>query len=153
MAYPNYGYPQYQQPMYPVQQQIPQQQMPLQPMPQQMQSGGFMAVRTEQDARNYPVAPGNVMTFKIENQPYVCEKSQGFSQLEGPVFTKYRLVREDEAIESENSEPISENTILRDLEQLKEEVRMLKERVYAKPKGLNRDSHQNIKNKGGHVDE
>lgn len=154
MTYSGY-YPQYQnQPMYPVPQQMNQaqiqQQSPLQQMPQQMQSGGFMSVRTEQEARNYPVAPGNVITFKIENQPYVCEKAQGFSQLEGPVFNKYRLVKEEEVIEQE---PVKtpENSLEKDIEYLKEEVRLLKEKIYAKPKALMKDNQD--RNKGGRRDE
>ncbi len=48
-------------------------------------------------ARNYPVAPGNSVSFKIENQPFLCIKTMGFSPLEKPVFDVYRLVKEDEA--------------------------------------------------------
>lgn len=164
MAYPNYPYPQqYPQQMFNpqfVQQQMPQQmpqqmQMPQQqvPMNQQMQSGGFMSVRSEQEARNYPVAPGNVMTFKIENQPIVCEKAQGFSQLEGPVFNKYRLVKEDEvAVAEEPAEvPVNNTDDLREeIEHLKEEVKALKEKIYAKPKPLPRNDNPNNNNKGGH---
>lgn len=98
----NYNYPYYA----PTVQQMPQiQPQSLQPTyspptQQTMQNGGFMSVASEQIARNYPVAPGNVLTFKIENQPYVCEKAQGFSQLESPTFNKYRLVKEeDETVE------------------------------------------------------
>ena len=169
MAYPNYMYPQqYQQPMYAnpqmaqaqmsqpqmqpqMQAQLqPQMQMPQQvpqQIPQQMQNGGFVAVRSEQEARNYPVAPGNVMTFKIENQPIVCEKSQGFSQLEGPVFNKYRLVKEDEATEETVTEAPVQDTLREELEELKREVKALKEKIYSKPKNPNRDNHDN---KGGH---
>lgn len=157
MAYPNFGYPQYQQPMYPISQQLNQPQLQQLPV-QQMQSGGFMSVRNEQEARNYPVAPGNVMTFKIENQPYVCEKSQGFSQLEGPVFNKYRLVKEEDIIEQETPKPSNEDSAQKDMDYLKEEVRLLKEevallkeKIYAKPKSLNRDNQDH--NKGGHKDE
>lgn len=80
------------------QQFYPQQQVQYQQQMQNLQTtqNGFMSMPSEQDARNYPVAPGNVMTFKIENQPIVCEKAQGFSQLEGPVFTKYRLIKEED---------------------------------------------------------
>lgn len=153
MAYSGY-FPQYQsQPMYPVPQQMNQpqiqQQIPVQQVPQQMQNGGFMSVRTEQEARNYPVAPGSVMTFKIENQPIVCEKAQGFSQLEGPVFNKYRLVKENEKQEAV-SEPVTTTDDLRnDVEHLKEEIRALKERLYSRSKSLNKP----IENKGGYKNE
>lgn len=147
MAY-NYYAP-YQTPMY----NAPQMQMPQQTqqsipqaLPQQMQSGGFMSVRTEQEARNYPVAPGNVITFKIENQPIVCEKAQGFSQLEGPIFNKYRLVKEEE-VEETVVEPINTTSdIQKDIEYLKEEVKILKERLYSKPKNFVKTPENN---KGG----
>ena len=50
-----------------------------------------------EEARNYPVAPGNSVTFKDETSPYVYTKTQGFSQLDRPVFEKYRLVKEEDA--------------------------------------------------------
>ena len=68
----------------------------------QIQSGGFIPVASEMDARNYPVAPGNSVTFKDEKLPYVYVKTMGFSSLDRPVFEKFRLVKE--------SEPQNENT-------------------------------------------
>ena len=62
---------------------------------QQIQSGGFISVRSIEEAFNYPVAPGNSVMFKDENAPYVYTKTKGFSQLEEPVFEKYRLVKEE----------------------------------------------------------
>ena len=96
MAY----YPQYYQPF---QQQIPmQQQQPLamqqptqQIQQQQIQNSGFLSVPNEDIAMNYPVAPGNCVTFKIEGKPIVMEKSMGFSQLESPKIERYRLVKEE----------------------------------------------------------
>ena len=81
----NYGqiYPQYSP---------PQQITP----PQQIQNGGFIPVPSEEVARNYPVAPGNSVTFKNENAPYVYTKTMGFSQLDRPIFEKYKLVREED---------------------------------------------------------
>lgn len=76
-------YPQY----YP--QQQPQAQAPV-----QMQTA-FMSVRSEAEARNYPVGFGNSITFKDENAPYVYTKTMGFSQLDTPHFEKYRLVKEE----------------------------------------------------------
>ena len=60
---------------------------------QQVQSP-FITVRSETEARNYPVAYGNSVTFKDETAPYVYSKTM-FSQLDKPVFEKYRLVKED----------------------------------------------------------
>lgn len=91
MAYPNYNYQQYQQ-SYPQQQyqQIMQAQ-------QQPQFGGFVSVRNEMEARNYPVAPGNSVMFRDETAPYIYSKSMGYSQLDTPRFDKYRLVKEEDS--------------------------------------------------------
>jgi hypothetical protein len=85
--YANYSnvYPNYYQPQ--IQQQSQNQQ--------QIQNGGFLTVPNETYARNYPVAPGNSVTFKDESAPYVYTKTMGFSQLDIPVFEKYRLVKEN----------------------------------------------------------
>lgn len=58
------------------------------------QQSPFITVRSEMEARNYPVAYGNSVTFKDETAPYVYSKTM-FSQLDKPVFEKYRLVKED----------------------------------------------------------
>lgn len=95
MPMPMYNY-------YPNYMMQPQNQMSLasQPQPQpQIQNGGLISVRSELEARNYPIAPGNSITFKDENSPYVYTKTMGFSQLDRPTFEKFRLVKE-EALES-----------------------------------------------------
>lgn len=94
-VYNPYQYQQnYQQP---IQSNIqPSFQQSQQPIQQQIQNGGFVSVHNENEARNYPIAPGNSVTFKDENAPYVYTKTQGFSQLDRPVFEKYRLVKEEE---------------------------------------------------------
>lgn len=78
-----------QQNYYPQQMQMPQAQT------QQNQTSGFVSVRSEAEARNYPVAYGNSVTFKDENAPYIYTKTMGFSQLDRPIFDKYKLVKEE----------------------------------------------------------
>jgi len=85
MPIPNYYNP-YQPSYYPTQ---------MQQTSPQIQSNGFISVRSEMEARNYPVAPGNSITFKDENAPYVYTKTMGVSQLDTPSFEKYKLVKED----------------------------------------------------------
>lgn len=63
---------------------------------QQPQFGGFVSVRNEMEARNYPVAPGNSVMFRDETGPYIYSKSMGYSQLDTPRFDKYRLVKEED---------------------------------------------------------
>lgn len=62
---------------------------------QQIQNGGFVPVTSEEMARNYPVAQGTSVTFRNENAPYIYTKTMGFSQLDRPIFEKYKLVKEE----------------------------------------------------------
>lgn len=97
MAYYNNPY-QYTPNYYSQQNFNPQQQnfTPQQNMgQQQIQNGGFVNVRSETEARNYPVALGNVVTFKDETAPYIYTKTMGFSPLDIPRFVKYKQVEEN----------------------------------------------------------
>jgi hypothetical protein len=62
------------------------------------------------------MAPGNSIMFKIESEPIVIEKTMGFSQLDSPVVTKYRLVKEGA------SEVSPEYALKEDIEEIREEV-------------------------------
>lgn len=78
------------------QMQQAQQNQPVQQMQQPtIQQSGFVLVQSEQEARAYPVAPGNSITFKDESQPYCYVKTMGFNQLDRPTFERYRLVKEE----------------------------------------------------------
>lgn len=74
-----------------------------------IQTSGFVSVRNEAEARNYPVGYGNSVTFKDENSPYVYTKTMGFSQLEIPRFEKYRLVKEESETAQKESFTTSED--------------------------------------------
>lgn len=124
MAYGNY-FPVTYQPNYynqpnPYYQQMQQQQAMMQ-QNQQMQNAqqnqqptiqqsGFVLVPSEQDARNYPVAPGNSVTFKDENAPYCYVKTMGFNQLDRPTFERYRLVKEDSPVTAQNAPTSADST-------------------------------------------
>lgn len=98
-------------PFYPYQQPI-----------QQIQNSGFIPVRSIQEALNYPVAPGNSVTFKDECSPYVYTKTQGFSQLDRPIFEKYRLVKEEDPA----PEPAPEYALRSDIDTIQKEIEELK---------------------------
>ena len=146
MAYNNFysgyppmmGYPYQQQiqPNYNYQQQAYPQAQNQQTQPQ-IQNGGFIQVHNEDEARNYPIAPGNSVTFKDENAPYVYTKTMGFSQLDRPIFEKYRLVKEDD-MPTQNppvSAEIAQQTnnidyaLKTDLTALQTEIDTLKQRI------------------------
>ena len=76
-------------------------QNPMQPQNQSnIQSGNLISVHNEEEAKMYPVAPGNSVTFKDENQPYIYTKTMGFSQLDRPVFERYKLIKEEQPIQA-----------------------------------------------------
>lgn len=105
--------------------------------PQQVQNNGFISVRNESEARNYPVAFGNSVTFKDENAPYVYTKTMGFSQLDRPVFDKYRLVKEDveEEVTDNNLTHNQLELIKSEFDKLWDEINELKK----KPSATKRD--------------
>lgn len=69
--------------------------------PNNYQQQTFVHVQNENEARSYPVAPNNSVTFIDENRPYLYTKTADASQLGGSRFEKYRL--EKEATEGSNS--------------------------------------------------
>ena len=115
MNYPQYYYPQQ------MQMQIPQNT-----------SGGFISVRSESEARSYPVALGNSVTFKDETAPYVYTKTMGFSQLETPRFEKYRLVKEEsQSVSEEVLNAKSDNLYTKaDIDAIWAEIEALKTEVF-----------------------
>lgn len=102
--------------------------------PQQIQSGGFVSVRSIEEAYNYPVAPGNSITFKDENSPYVYTKTKGFSPLEQPVFERYRLVKEEDTPRTPSAgsdAPKSAPDYDEKIKSLREDVEALKRQINA----------------------
>lgn len=127
MAYPYnnslpIGYPYFAQPMA---QPTTQQTQPV----QQIRDGGFIAVRSEAEAMNYPVAPGMSVTFKNETAPYIYTKTMGFSQLDRPVFERYRLVKEEEQPKEEQPTPITEYAEKGEIEAMRADIEDLKAKI------------------------
>lgn len=125
----------YYQP-YPAFNQIYQQVQPQQQA--QIQNGGFVIVKSINEAMNYAVAPGNSVTFKIESQPYICTKTLGFSQLDQPIFEVFKLVKEERvetpttALEGSGIQffTVDEGSALKaEIEGLKGELQFLKDLI------------------------
>ena len=102
--------PYYQQNPAMMQNQQMQQAQQAQSQQPTIQQSGFVPVRSEQEARSYPVAPGNSVTFKDENAPYCYVKTMGFNQLDQPTFERYRLVKEDSPITAVNDPKSNDST-------------------------------------------
>ncbi len=69
-----------------------QQSIQQQPQPQQIHNGGYVSVRSEDEARMYPVAPGNSVTFINELAPFIYKKTMGFSQFDKPIFEVFEVI-------------------------------------------------------------
>ena len=95
-----------------------------QPM-QAQQDNGFIMVRNEAEARNYPVGFGHSVTFKDEGAPFVYTKTMGYSQMQPPVFEKYRLVKE-EVEENITPQPNSLDAVKEDIKNIWAEIEALK---------------------------
>lgn len=108
--YPQYYPQQYAPQMQQQYQPMTAQQQPMQNAAQtpQIQNGGFISVRSEDEARNYPVAPGTSVTFIDEMRQKVYAKTMGFSQLDRPIFVSYKLVKEEAAQEPQIAEENSQ---------------------------------------------
>lgn len=122
-AYPNYNqyyYPQMQQPQQNIQQT------------QQIQNGGFVMVKDIIEAQNYPVAPGNSVTFKNENQPYIYTKTLGFSQMDQPVFEVFKLVKEEnenKMVALTEEIPVVEYLPLKDADEIREQITQMRSEI------------------------
>ena len=120
--------------------------MPQAQAPPTIQNGGLVIVKSVEEAYNYPVAPGNCVTFKVENEPTIIEKTMGFSQLESPKIEEYELVRMNTRIQNEEQIPqidmssyakkdeipsydLSQYALKSDIEELKETMSSLKESI------------------------
>lgn len=132
LANPYTGQQYFNVPMQQAQQPVQQNIQP------QIQNGGLVSVRSIEEARNYPIAPGNSITFKDETAPYVYTKTMGFSQLDRPVFETYRLVKEEapktpEKEKTDNSPAYALQSeyeeIRRQIEALENEIETIKEQM------------------------
>ena len=98
------------------------------PFYQQQQNNGFVMVRNEMEARNYPVGFGNSVTFKDESAPFVYTKTMGYSQMQPPIFEKYRLVKEEATETPQEAKSSDFDGLKCEIDRLWAEVEALKSR-------------------------
>ena len=124
--YPSYGYPYSPTTGYPTYTPTPPVMQTTATQTEPKVQSGFVNVRTVDEAKNYPVAPGNSITFKVDNSPYLCTKTMGFSQLDQPHFEKYRLVKEEETVQKAEEviydQPKAEYALKSELEEVRERI-------------------------------
>ena len=133
MAYPNYyngGYfPQYQNGAVPDmlgQYKGQYQQMPMQPVQQPIQSnGGLIWVDNEEQAKNYLVAPNNVIPMFDKSSSAMYIKSADGAGM--PTFKKYKLIDVDE--ETPKNTPKTHECTCGDKFATKEQINDLKAKL------------------------
>lgn len=145
MAYYNNPY-QYNPNFYQQQQQnfTPQQQayVPQQNVSQQqVQNGGFVNVRSETEARNYPVALGNVVTFKDETAPYIYTKTMGFSPLDIPRFEIYKQVPDP----SQEQQQVEQRPQESEIDSVRNEMNNMKQEISALWQSLDELKNDRVK--------
>lgn len=127
-------YPQYYQPQQYYQQSQPQPQ----PQPQAQQSQGqpkqtqqtsFVSVRSIDEAKNYPIAPGNSITFIDETRPFVYVKSKGNSGFDLADFKIYELVEQKEQQTIDTHSNKSQFVTFAELNPIFEEINALKTEI------------------------
>ena len=101
------------------------QQINMQP---QIQNSGFILAPSEEYAFNYPVAPGNSVSFKDENKPYVYVKTMGLSQFDQPTFERYRLVKEEDPVAT--PQQAGEYALKSDLEAIRADIETIKQSLH-----------------------
>lgn len=77
-----------------------------------VQNSSFIHVQNESQAREWRVAPGNSVIFLDDNLPYCYTKSAGLSELEPPIFKKFRLEEENINTPQQLQQPIEKKAIL-----------------------------------------
>lgn len=111
--------------------QTPQTMQTVQQPQSQVQQSAFISVKNIDEAYNWPVGPGNSLTFKDENAPYIYVKTMGFSQFEAPTFEKYKITKEEDPkvdnVRTEFSNSIS--NLETQLEEVKDAYRLLKHEI------------------------
>lgn len=108
--------------------QIMQGQQMQAPQPQagQIQNGGFVIVKDEKEAYEYPVAPGTSVTFIDEARKHLYIKTVGLNMFDKFEFRKFLIT--EETVEAEHeAEKVSNH--LEDIEDLRAGYEELKRQI------------------------
>lgn len=111
---------------------------------QQTPQQNFLVVSSDDDIRKYPVAPGNMVTFRIENQPIIVEKSLGISQFDTPHYERYRMTKE----EMPEKAPAPDYALKSDLDAIKQQFNQLNDKftklTEKKPRAKKEDKDESV---------
>lgn len=84
---------------------------------QTIQYGGYMNVRSRDEAFNYPVALGTMMIFAKNDGESIFTKVMGFSQYDKPFFSEYNRVKEDDP-----KQTVTENNPTDFMKEIREQI-------------------------------
>lgn len=108
-----------------------------QPQPQQIQNGGFVIVKDEKEAYEYPVAPGTSVTFIDEARKHLYIKTVGLNMFDRFEFRKFLITEETVEAEQEAEKVKNHLGDIEDLragyEELKKEIAGLRKQIENKP--------------------
>ena len=76
-----------------------------QPQQNQPLNNGVVHVQSEEEARQYPVAPGYSVTFKDDANGLYYTKTMGINQFDAPQFKRFKLIEIEEAPAGERRDP------------------------------------------------
>lgn len=113
--------------------QMPQmmQGQQIQPQPQQtqqIQNGGFVAIKNEKEAYEYPVAPGTSVTFIDEPRKHLYIKTVGLNMFDKFEFRKF-LITEEAVQDQETAADSGNNDYSVDIEGLRAGYEELKKEI------------------------
>ena len=105
---------------------------------QTIQDERFVLIPSEKDAWAFPIRHGTSVTFRDEKLPYIYTKTLGFSQMDSPIFEKYRLIKEtpQNATETIKDEELPIYVTKSEFEAIREEMEALKNTVASLRKEL-----------------
>lgn len=76
-----------------------------QPQQNQPLNNGVVHVQSEEEARQYPVAPGYSVTFKDDANGLYYTKTMGINQFDAPQFKRFKLIEIEETPANERKGP------------------------------------------------
>jgi hypothetical protein len=113
-----------------------QQMQAPQPQAGQIQNGGFVIVKDEKEAYEYPVAPGTSVTFIDEARKHLYIKTVGLNMFDKFEFRKFLITEEAVEAEQEAEKASNYSGDIEDLragyEELKREIAGLRKQIESK---------------------
>lgn len=91
----------------------------------------YMSMPNEQMALQYPVAPGNLIAFKIDNgdSKVLIEKSMSLDHFGKPICKRYKLIEEEIVDPNPRPQPQADQITREDLAALRQSIESINSRI------------------------